>query len=172
MSGAPLIHAGVPPRAARIAPRARAPAPGFTITETMLTVAVIVILMGLAAPGMRELILSQGVKNASFDVFSSLVLARSEAISRNTTVTVMPSGGNWADGWAIADSTGEVLRRQDAYAQLTIAGPGSVTFNGAGRLTTGATSISLMANGGRALHTRCISIDLSGRPVAKQGGCS
>lgn len=138
----------------------------------MLAVAVFAILIGLAAPGFQELILAQGVKTASFDLFSGMVVARSEAITRNTTVTVTPSGGNWANGWTISDSAGDLVRRQDAFARVTIAGPGSVTFNGAGRPTTGATSISLMANGGRAIHTRCIAIDLSGRPVAKKGGCS
>lgn len=144
---------------------------GFTITETMLAVAVLAILVGLAAPGFREIILSQAVKTASFDLFSNLIAARSEAITRNTTVTVTPSGGNWANGWTITDSTGEVVRRQDRFAQVLIAGPGSITFNGAGRLTTGSTSISLMANGGKASHNRCIEIDLGGRPAAKKGAC-
>ena len=56
---------------------------GFTITETMLAVAVLAILVGLAAPGFREIILSQAVKTASFDLFSNLVVARSEAVTRN-----------------------------------------------------------------------------------------
>jgi len=151
--------------------RSRAAARGFTITETMVTVAVLVILVGLATPSFREIILAQGVKTASFDVFAGLILARSEAVSRNTTVTITPSGGNWSEGWTIADSSGEVVRRQNRLPQVIISGPGSVTYNGAGRLTTGATSISLMASGGRAPHSRCISIDLSGRPVQKQENC-
>ena len=148
-----------------------AAARGFTITETMVTVAVLVILIGLATPSFREIILAQGVKTASFDVFSGLILARSEAVTRNSTVTITPSGGNWSDGWTIADASGEVVRRQDRMPQVIISGPGSVTYNGAGRVTTGGTSISLMANGGRAPHARCISIDLSGRPVQKQESC-
>jgi type IV fimbrial biogenesis protein FimT len=155
----------------RSAWRSRAAARGFTITETMVTVAVLVILIGLATPSFREIILAQGVKTASFDVFSGLILARSEAVTRNTTVTVTPSGGNWSDGWTIADSSGEVVRRQDRLPQVIISGPSSVTYNGAGRLTTGGTSISLMTNGGRVTHARCISIDLSGRPVQKQERC-
>lgn len=151
--------------------RSRALARGFTITETMVTVAVLVILIGLATPSFREIILAQGVKTASFDVFSGLVLARSEAVTRNTTVTVVPSGGNWSDGWTISDSSGEVVKRQDRMPQVIISGPSSVTYNGAGRVTTGGTSISLMANGGRVPHARCISIDLSGRPVQKQESC-
>jgi hypothetical protein len=56
-------------------------------------------------------------------------------------------------------------------AQVIIVGPDRVTYNRAGRVTTGRTSISLMANGGRTAHARCISIDLSGRPVQKQESC-
>ena len=56
---------------------------GFTITETMVTVAVLVILIGLATPSFREIIVAQGVKTASFDVFAGLILARSEAVTRN-----------------------------------------------------------------------------------------
>jgi type IV fimbrial biogenesis protein FimT len=152
--------------------RLRAAVRGFTITETMVTLAVLVIIIGLATPSFREIILAQGVKTASFDVFAGLILARSEAVSRNTTVTITPSGGNWSEGWIIADSGGEVVRRQDRMPQVIISGPTSVTYNGAGRVTTGGTSISLMANGGRVPHTRCIRIDLSGRPVQKQESCS
>jgi type IV fimbrial biogenesis protein FimT len=165
------------PQQARPAPRThsarslRAAVRGFTITETMVTVAVLVIIVGLATPSFREIILSQGVKTASFDVFAGLILARSEAVSRNTTVTITPSGGNWSEGWVIADSGGEVVKRQDRMPQVIISGPASVTYNGAGRVTTGGTSISLMTNGGRLPHARCISIDLSGRPVQKQESC-
>jgi len=144
---------------------------GFTIVETLVAVAVLVILVGLAAPGFREIILSQTVKTASFDLFSSLVAARSEAITRNTTVTVTPSAGNWANGWTITDSGGEVVGRQDPFAQVLIAGPGSIAFNGAGRVTTGSTSLSLMASGGRAPHNRCVEINLGGRPATKKGAC-
>jgi type IV fimbrial biogenesis protein FimT len=149
----------------------RAAARGFTIIEAMVTLAVLVILIGLATPGFREIFLAQGVKTASFDVFSGLVLARSEAVTRNTTVTIAPSGGNWSDGWTIIDSSGDVVRRQDRLPQVIISGPSSVTYNGAGRLTTGTTSIMLMANGSRVTHARCITIELSGRPVQKQEGC-
>jgi len=149
----------------------RAAARGFTIIEVMVTLAVLVILIGLAVPGFREIFLAQGGKTASSDVFSGLVLARSEAVARNTTVTLSPSGGNWSDGWTIFDSRGDVVRRQDRLRQVVISGPSSVTYNGAGRLTTGTTSIILMANGGRVTHARCISIELSGRPVQKQEGC-
>jgi len=166
-----MIHIPIYPKHPRVNPSGPRRARGFTITETMLAIAVLAILVGLAAPGFREIILSQAVKTASFDLFSNLVAARSEAITRNTTVTVTPSGGNWANGWTITDSTGDVVRQQDQFPQVLIAGPGAITFNSAGRLTTGSTSISLMANGGKATHNRCIEIDLGGRPATKKGAC-
>ena len=153
------------------APRSYAAARGFTITEVMVTLAVLAILISLATPSFREIVLSHGVKSASYDMVSGLLLARSEAITRNTTVTVTPAGGNWGNGWTVTDSGGETVRQQDRFAQVIIAGPGSITFNGAGRLTTGSTSLTLIANGGQASHTRCIEIDLGGRPTSKKGAC-
>ncbi len=149
----------------------RAAVRGFTIIEAMVTLAVLGIVIGLAIPSFREILLVQGVKTASFDVFSGLVLARSEAVTRNTTVTITPSGGNWSDGWTIFDSSGDVVGRQDRLPRVIISGPNNVTYNSAGRLTTGTTSIMLTVNGGRTTHARCINIELSGRPVQKQAGC-
>ena len=129
------------------------------------------ILAFLAAPSLHEMLLAQRVKTASFDVFSGLLLARSEAITRNAAVTLVPSGGNWSEGWTIADAGGEVVQHQDRMPRVIITGPERVTYNGAGRVSTGAASISLVANGGQAKHARCIRIDLSGRPVQTQEHC-
>ena len=145
---------------------------GFTLIELMVVVAILVILITVAAPGFRELVAGQRIKNASFDVFSSMVQARSEAITRNTTVTVTPAAGGWADGWTVTAANGTVVRRQDAYPNITITSLAtSVGFNGMGRLT-GAASFSLTATGASAANYRCITLDLSGRPVSKTGACS
>jgi type IV fimbrial biogenesis protein FimT len=149
----------------------RAAARGFTLTEVMVTLTVLVILTGVAIPSFHEIFLAQAVRTASDDVFSGLLLARSEAVTRNTTVSVVPSGGNWSEGWTISDSDGEVVERQERMPRVIISGPGRVTYNGAGRVSTGGTSINLTANGGRTAHASCISIDLSGRPVQKQASC-
>jgi len=144
---------------------------GFTLTEVMVALAVLVILTGVAIPNFHEIFLAQAVKTASLDVFSDLLLARSEAVTRNTTVAIVPSGGNWSDGWTIADFSGEVVKRQDRMPRVIITGPGRVTYNGAGRVNTGGTSINLVANGGRTEHASCVSIELSGRPVRKRERC-
>ncbi|MGH8686273.1 MAG: GspH/FimT family pseudopilin [Burkholderiales bacterium] len=144
---------------------------GFTITEVMVALAVLVILSGVAIPSFHDIFLAQAVKSASFEVWSDLVLARSEAVTRNTTVSLVPTGGSWSAGWTLIDFSGEVVRRQDRLPRVVITGPSRVTYNGAGRASTGGASFNLVANGGRNPHPSCISIDLSGRPVQRQEPC-
>jgi len=57
----------------------RAAARGYTLTEILMALAVLVILSAVAIPSFREMFLAQAVKTAGFDVFSGLLLARSEA---------------------------------------------------------------------------------------------
>lgn len=143
---------------------------GFTIIEAMLVVAILAVLVGAALPSLNQFALGQRVKNASFDLFSSLVLARSEAITRNTAVTVTPAGGGWQAGWTVTvTADGTVIRRQDdAYSTIAIAGPANVGYNGTGRLSAAVGAFSVTATGATP---RCITIDLSGRPVSKTGAC-
>jgi type IV fimbrial biogenesis protein FimT len=159
---------------------------GFTAVEMMIVVLIIGILASLAVPAMRDMIRMQRVKTASFDLFAGLVLARSEAIKRNTSVTLTPVGGNWVLGWTTTDPNGNVLARQDAFvatkngavdndsASLTLAGPNSVTFNGMGR----AVAVAQFSIAAADMATtddrryRCVKLDLSGRPVSNTGVCA
>jgi prepilin-type N-terminal cleavage/methylation domain-containing protein len=87
---------------------------GFTVTELMIVVAIMALLAAIAAPSMGTMIKRQRIKTAAFDVFSSMAFSRSEAVKRNTSVTLTPTGGDWAKGWSIADSNGNVLRNRAA----------------------------------------------------------
>jgi len=146
---------------------------GFTLIEAIVVIAILAILVAIAVPSFNTLIRSQRVKNTSFDIFSSLSYARSEAITRNTTVTVTPTGGNWSNGWAVTDpATGTVLRTQNAVSGITVTGSATVSYNGMGRLNAAVTAFSLTGTDLSASNLRCISIDLSGRPVVKTGACS
>lgn len=152
---------------------------GFTIIELMTVVAIVVVLIAIAGPDFRNIIIATRVKSASFDVFSSLTQARSEAITRNTTVTVTPAGGGWVNGWTItcADATvcvdpvtlapPLVIRRQDAYQGITIANTAaSISYSGMGRANVAA-SFTIDAPGASDRNKRCVTLDLSGRPVTK-----
>lgn len=145
---------------------------GFTLVEALAVLAITALLITLGASGMRELILTQRIKTASFDLYSSLTYARSEAITRNTSVTLTPTGGSWTNGWTIADASSTTLRTQNALSDISITGPASVSYNGMGRLNASVSSFSVTATGISGANVRCISIDLSGRPAVKAEACS
>src|ERR1041385_409197 len=74
---------------------------GFTLPELLIVVTVMGVMIAIGVPSFAEFIRNQRVKTASFEVFASLVFARSEAITRNTSVTLTPTGGNWGNGWTV-----------------------------------------------------------------------
>lgn len=150
----------------------KAPARGFTMVEMLVVLAILAVLAAIAAPNMGAMIRTQRVKTASFDVFSGLVLARSEALKRNTSVTVAPVGGSWASGWTVTDSNGNTLRKQSGFTTVSITGPATVVFTGSGRLSGGSSpQFSLTAPDVATENQRCVKVDLSGRPVSSQGAC-
>jgi type IV fimbrial biogenesis protein FimT len=153
----------------RSATRARR-ARGFTLIEMMVVIAIVAILAAVAAPNMSAMIKRQRVKTAAFDVFASLTFARSEAIKRNTTVTITPAAGDWSRGWQITDANNNVLRDQKGWDNLTLTGPATVAFGGSGRLSAGAgTPFGL--TGDDSYSSRCVMLDLSGRVVSKGAAC-
>jgi type IV fimbrial biogenesis protein FimT len=151
---------------------------GFTITEMLVVVAIMGLLAAIATPYMGDMIRRQRIKTASFDVFSSLAFARSEAIKRNTTVTLVPTNAaNWAFGWRVQDLAGNVLRDQAGWAiapetpTIDILGPVNVTFASSGRLAAAAAPITLTSSSVSSDHYRCVRIDPSGRARTKEGTC-
>lgn len=140
---------------------------GFTLIELMVTITVLIILAFIAVPNYNSFVANQRIKTASFDVMSTIVLARSEALKRNTNVTVTPTtGSDWASGWSV--TAGTTLNQQAAFRNMTITGPASLSYNSSGRLNAAAAPISISSTGATP---RCISIELSGRPNSKKGAC-
>ena len=149
---------------------------GFTLPELLIVITVAGVMLAAGVPSFVEFIKNQRVKTASFDLFSSLVVARSEAITRNTSVTITPSStANWANGWTISyvDAGGSTvtLRDQASMPNITITGPASVVYRGSGRLTGSTTPQFQLTATGSTVTTRCINVDLSGRPVSKAAAC-
>ncbi len=144
---------------------------GFTLTELLLVIAVFAILMGIALPNLSTFIINQRVKNTSFEIYSSLVQTRSEAITRNASVTMAPvTVGDWTSGWSVTAPDGTVLRNQAALPNITLTGPPDVIYNGSGRLASGvAASFELTSSS--TSTARCIAIDMSGRPATKATTC-
>ena len=153
---------------------------GFTVIELIIVVAILVILIGIAGPDFRKIIVATRVKNASFDVFSTLTQARNEALTRNTTIRICRAS-NWTSGWTITSAAdcssitaANTIRKHDAYQGLTITESptsSSVSFGGTGRANA-QVSFSIDAPDINAKDKRCVVIDASGRPRTKEGACS
>jgi type IV fimbrial biogenesis protein FimT len=142
---------------------------GFTLIELMVTVAVLVVLMAVGVPSFRSFVQSQKVKSASFELMSALVVARSEAVKRNTDVKLEPdTEGAWASGWAVKYGAGPTtVLKQAALPGLTITGPTSVIYKGTGR-AGGSANFTVTGDS----SVKCVMVDSSGIASTKQGACS
>jgi type IV fimbrial biogenesis protein FimT len=145
---------------------------GFTLPELLIVITVLAVLLAAGMPSFGEFMRNQRVKTASFDLYSTLVHARSEAITRNASVTVAPVSSAWINGWTVTDSGGTVIRTMGAVPNVTITGPTNVVFRGSGRLNAASMPTFQLTASGSTVITRCISIDLSGRPTTKAVACS
>lgn len=157
-------------------------ASGFTIIELMITVAVVGVLAAMALPSMNNYVRGQRVKTASFEMFATMSLARSEAIKRNGNVVITQETGGWQDGW-IVTSGGDTLRSQGAFSGVAVSSDPAVTavtYSRDGRITTTpatSTTITFTVNGDPSspdISPRCISVGVTGLPTSRlstTGGC-
>lgn len=144
---------------------------GFTLVELVIVLAIAAVLAMLAIPSFQELIEGQRAKSVAADILIVLTRTRSEAVKRNANVTLAPKSGDWANGWEIPDpATGTLIEDHGAIRNLTVTGPASVVFQGSGRVAGGAAA-NFSISGSYAGSTRCVSLDLGGRPSVKASSC-
>ena len=148
---------------------------GFTLIEVMTVVVVIGIFAAMAFPGFSYLTRSTRVKATATDVYLALVKARSEAVKRNASVTIAPTGGNWAAGWQIIDAANNVLVNQEALKGVTVAGPASVVYLSSGRIQGLSPQFNITYGQNSADKTlaiaRCVSARANGSPYMKGDTC-
>ena len=165
-------------------------AAGFTLTEMLIVLVIVGILASLALPNFKSMMQSQRVKNASYELYSALSLARSEAIKRNTNVRLTGKVNAKAEvGWDIAaiPSSGAAvpIRTQDyisgvAMRVCNLTGQG-IAYGRNGRAKqidfspiTSAPTFEIYAANTTAANTpfvNCLTIELSGMPRTRQGVC-
>lgn len=160
---------------------------GFTLIELLVTIAIAAILLVVAAPSFRALIISNRVQGVSSEFQSALALARAEAVKRggDARVTIVANSKtgttpNWGSGLTVffdttANANGD-LPPSNASTLIMKTGPfpddvevtanfNHVIYNGMGRTTNsnGAPLGGYIAVGASDTDYRCIVISLAGR---------
>jgi type IV fimbrial biogenesis protein FimT len=146
---------------------------GFTLIEAMVVISILAILAGLAAANFSSIINSSRIRAAALDLSTDLAMARSEAIKRNTEVTLAYGGSEWAGGWSItASGVAAPIQVRNALATTVSSSSTAATFvfNGSGRpATTGTVTFCPPAN--VSTNGRRISIDTIGLPRSESLTC-
>ena len=149
---------------------------GVTLMEALIVVTIIGILAAFGFPAMTKFLQTQAVRSASYDLFADLVFARSEAISRGTTVSIIGnSTTDWKQGWVIRENGGGSIIRTQSARSATInftASQADVTFDRSGRASANMTFNIVPVDATTNVHMkRCIRLDPSGRPKSAEGSC-
>jgi type IV fimbrial biogenesis protein FimT len=156
------------------APRER----GFTLIEIIAALSVAAILVAIAVPSFSSFTTQQRIKAAAGDLFLAMGKARSQAIMRNTNVTLQPmnTSSGWQSGWGIQDpvNAGSFLDNHEAVSGVTITPTptaASIVYQGSGRIRGGQSLQFLISSSASSANARCILLDPSGRPYLKATAC-
>ncbi|HET7560813.1 MAG TPA: GspH/FimT family pseudopilin [Rhodanobacteraceae bacterium] len=120
------------------------PAHGFTLTELLITLAIIGILAMIGAPAMATLLANTRSASAEASIATSLRHARTAAIMHNRRVVACPSADghacddtrDWQHGWIIADDAdhdGQPDAGTPVIATFPATSPGARITTSAGR---------------------------------------
>jgi len=144
---------------------------GFTIIELMVAMALLAILASVAVPFYGDIIADQRNRAAASDLHSALVMARSEAVKRNTPVTLSPMP-TWSEGWRIVSPVAgqpDLLSHTQPSGITIDSAAGSVVFGASGRANA-AVEFELTSDT-NANSVRCLNLGIDGRASVEKGGC-
>ena len=140
---------------------------GFTLVELTIAISVLALLVTLSAPMYDSISASNRTRSAAYSLVAALSLARSEAVKRNTDVSVAPLGTGWQDGWEV-ETGGTTLSMNEPAPNLVLSGPlAGVSYQPNGRLST--PGVVLFTVTGTTGYTRCVMIDPGGRAKLNPG---
>lgn len=161
---------------------------GFSLIELMVTIAIVSILLTLGVPSFSAVLRNITLTTQANNFVAAINLARSEAIRRNTAVTLSASASNltqhhWESGWQIwVDSNGngtldngELLRLfPDMGSGTLVSNTSLLRFSGNGFLD-GRQQVTLVFSlqppDCAAEPARDIMITPAGRPSIQETSC-
>jgi len=152
---------------------------GFTLIETMISIAIMSILLAIAVPSFAESRLASQLRSSSSSLLASANLARSEAIKRNKPVQLCVSadgkecgGGGWEQGWIVTLGKERVLQTQAAASNgfriVEAAGVTAITFDPTGIGATPASLKICRSTPNPGVQERVVTIDAAGRASTRR----
>jgi type IV fimbrial biogenesis protein FimT len=139
-----------------------------------LAVTIVGILAAAALPEMKFALDNSKVRTVSTEIHTSLLLARSEAIKRNSNVSLNRTGATWLSGWTVQTGLTVLPNGQlDAFSGSTV----ECWTNTGGTVACG--TVLIFERSGRSssyiefriyngsnlsIPMRCVRVSLSGRP--------
>lgn len=151
---------------------------GFSLIELMVTIAVMAILMAVVVPSFTDTLLGSKLASYANSLSGSAMLARSEAIKRNATVSLCVSStgascdtGSWEQGWIVLSGTSVLHRGEALPAGLRITEATAierVDFRPGGVGTTAATLTVCRQTPTVGAQERVVSISATGRTAVSK----
>ncbi len=153
---------------------------GFTLVEMMVVIAILGIALGIAIPNLRDLLVESRLRKSANDLYLSMVFARSEAINRNSPITITPVSSDWKNGWQVTvviSGVASLLRSGDAFPVEgpSIPSPASIVLSAEGR-PSGSVVFVVKRTDKTPSSIRCVGMRTTGLPFNKSdtvaGNCS
>lgn len=152
---------------------------GFTLIELMVAIGIAGVLMGIGIPGIKSLLNVQKMKSTTFDLVTTAMQARSEAIkwsgASSSSISIAAPSNDFSNGWCIVftstttcstsapgDGVMQIIKPTGGvtYAYQGVAAP--IIFTRTGRLAGGVAITLLLTDIDGAAAPRCVTFDTNG----------
>lgn len=110
--------------------RSPGPASGWSLIELLIAMTILAISLALGLPALSDVIDQSRLRAASADLEHAARVARSEALRRNTTVTLSVSGPQWQV--RAGNAPNEVILHQGTLGSRVLATSAAIRFSGSG----------------------------------------
>lgn len=146
---------------------------GLTLIELVMTVVLVSLVLALAVPSFRTMILNNRMASQTNELISALNQARSEAVKRSESVTICRRDrADWLNGWSTLTGDDCTLDagETEISASMTFEGlsqlvgtANSLTFTGKGLSTAGATVSFTFCDQRGGAHARAVFVNIAGQ---------
>ncbi|MGE8493528.1 GspH/FimT family pseudopilin [Comamonas sp.] len=137
---------------------------GFTLVELLVGIGIIAFLLLMAMPSIQVALLDTKIRASAQAYYDGAQQARSEALRRNTDVTITLDDAKL--GWSIAMGDDPIaVKAPESAAKLTVtATTKAVTFNGLGNASAANTVKFMPGDSSQCLASgpqRCLQVQVS-----------